>query len=82
MHDINLRSIIAFREIGKGLAALETLAGYMNIPVPMNKTAYNDSIKMYIMHINHNANLACNRQPSKFANYTWMMNLQKTLLSI
>ena len=43
--DINLRSIIAFGEIGRGHSSLETFAGFMNMPPPMNKTAYNDSAK-------------------------------------
>ena len=45
-YEVNLRSIISFREIGKGLAALETFAGFMNMPPPMNKTAFNDSLKI------------------------------------
>ena len=43
--DINLRSIIIFREIGRGHSSLETFAGFMNMPPPMNQTAYNDRVK-------------------------------------
>ena len=43
--DINLRSVIAFREIDRGHSSLETFAGFMSMPPPMNKTAYNDSVK-------------------------------------
>ena len=38
--DINLRSVIAFREIGKGLTAMKKYCGFMNMPNTMNKTAY------------------------------------------
>ena len=30
--DVNMRSVVAFREIGKGHAAMETLCGYMKMP--------------------------------------------------
>ena len=42
--DVNIRSVVAFREIGKGHAAIETLCGYMNMPPPMNQTTYDDII--------------------------------------
>ena len=38
--DVNLRSVIAFREIGKGLTAMKKYCGFMNMPITMNKTAY------------------------------------------
>ena len=33
--DINVRSVIAFREIGKGITAMQALCGYMNLVPPM-----------------------------------------------
>ena len=33
--DVNLRAIMAFREIGKGHKGLQTFCGYMNMPPPM-----------------------------------------------
>ena len=35
--DINIRSVIAMREIGRGYTALQTLCGVLNIPSPMTK---------------------------------------------
>ena len=42
--DINTRSVLAFREIGKAHTAVQTLCGYMNMPPPMSVTTYNDII--------------------------------------
>ena len=39
-YDINLRSIIAFRENGKGYTGLESLCSLFDIVPPMNKNAY------------------------------------------
>ena len=39
--DINLRSIIAFRENGKGHTGLESVCSYLNLVPPTNKNAYN-----------------------------------------
>ena len=39
--DINLRSIIAFGENGKGHTGLESVCSYLNLVPPMNKNAYN-----------------------------------------
>ena len=38
--DVNLRSVIPFREIGKGLTAMKMYCGFMNMPNTMNKTTY------------------------------------------
>ena len=38
--DVNMRSIIAFREIGKGLTAIKKFGGCMNMPNVLNQTAY------------------------------------------
>ena len=43
-YDINIRTISAFREMGKGHVDIETFCGYINMPPPMNKTTYQDSI--------------------------------------
>ena len=39
--DINLRSIIAFCENGKGHTGLESVCSYLNLVPPTNKNAYN-----------------------------------------
>ena len=39
--EINMRTIIAMREIGKGHTALEKLCGFMNLTPPMKKNAFN-----------------------------------------
>ncbi|XP_065678497.1 uncharacterized protein LOC136093423 [Hydra vulgaris] len=40
--DINLRSVVGMREIGKGLSALEKLCGFLNLPPPIQKATFND----------------------------------------
>ena len=47
--DVNLRVIMAFREIGKGHSGLETFCGYMNMPPPMAETTYNETVK-FMLH--------------------------------
>ena len=42
---INYRTIVAFREIGKGHSAIETLCGFMNITPPMNNNSYTKAMK-------------------------------------
>ena len=42
-YDINLRSVVDFREIGKGHRAMETY-GFMNMPSPMTKKTYHKCI--------------------------------------
>ena len=41
MFDVNIRSVVAFREIGKGHTALSTFSGLMNLSKPLAKTQYN-----------------------------------------
>ena len=41
--DVNLRTVAAFREIGKGHSAIETVCGFMNLSRPMNINAYKKS---------------------------------------
>ena len=43
--DVNLRAIMAFREIGKGHKGLQTFCGYMNMPPPMANVTYNETVK-------------------------------------
>lgn len=43
--EINTRSVIAMREIGRGHASLEKFCGYMNIPPPMRKNAFLENQK-------------------------------------
>ena len=40
MFDVNLRSVLAFREIGKGHNAMNTFTGLMNLAKPISKTQY------------------------------------------
>ena len=42
--DINIRAILAFREIGKGHAGIETFCGLMNMPPPMTEATFNNII--------------------------------------
>ena len=49
--DINLRAILAFREIGRGEAGIETFCGYMNIPPPMTESTYNNTVKETMLPI-------------------------------
>ena len=44
-YDVNIRTISAFREMGKGHVDIETFCRNMNMPPPMNKTTYQDSVK-------------------------------------
>ena len=43
MFDINRRSVVAFREIGKGHKAMSTFAGFMNLSKPISNTQYDKS---------------------------------------
>ena len=40
MFDINLRSVLAFLEIGKGHKAMNTFSGFMNLSKLLSKTQY------------------------------------------
>ena len=40
--DINIRTIIAFREIGKGQSAIETFCSHMNMPPPITMMSYTE----------------------------------------
>ena len=42
--DVNVRSVIAFREIGRGHTQITNFCGTMNIPPPMNKFAYEKTL--------------------------------------
>ena len=39
-YDVNIRSVIATREIGRGHSALKNLCGFMNIPAPMTQKTF------------------------------------------
>jgi len=41
-YEINYRSVLAMREIGKGHTSLATFCGYMNMPPPLSRKAFND----------------------------------------
>ena len=52
-YDINLRSVIATREVGRGHTALQTFCGFMNIPPPMTeKTFLETQSKVGSVYIN------------------------------
>lgn len=40
-HEVNLRTVMAFREIGKGYASIVQFCSVMNMPPPFNKKVYN-----------------------------------------
>lgn len=42
--EVNRRAIMAFREIGKGLAGMEQFCMVMNMPPPPSKPSYNSHI--------------------------------------
>ena len=44
-YDVNVRSIIAFREIGRGLSHIETFNQIMNMPPPYTHSTYDDMVK-------------------------------------
>ena len=46
---INLRSVVAFREMGEGHRAMET-CGFMNMPPPMTKKNYHKCIGDYTLY--------------------------------
>ena len=43
-HDVNIRSIVAFREIGRGLAHIETYSRIMNMPPPFSHSTYDTTV--------------------------------------
>ena len=43
--DLNVRSIIAFREVGRGLTNIETFCRVMNMPPPYTHKSYDDVVK-------------------------------------
>ena len=44
-YDVNVRSIIAFREIGRGLSHIETSNQIMNMPPPYTHSTYDETVK-------------------------------------
>lgn len=40
--EVNVRTIMSFREFGKGLEAIKVFSSIMNMPQPMNQKAYNN----------------------------------------
>ena len=44
-YDINIRTPISFREIGRGHSMIQKLCGIMNIPPPMNKSSYESNME-------------------------------------
>ena len=44
-HGINIRSVIAFREIGLGISAMEVFCSHMNFPPSMRNVTYSEIIQ-------------------------------------
>ena len=42
---LNVRSIVAFREVGRGLTHIETFCRVMNMPPPYTHKSYDDVVK-------------------------------------
>ena len=42
-YDVNLRSVLAFREVGRGFTSLQDFCMYMNMPPPMDRKSYRKS---------------------------------------
>ena len=49
-YDVNIRSIIAFREIGRGLSHIETCHRIMNMSTPYSHSTYYDTVKDVLPH--------------------------------
>lgn len=50
--DVNLRTVVAFREFGQGLQSIEIFCRLMNIPPPMTNLAYSEIInKMHPLYV-------------------------------
>ena len=59
--DVNMRSVIAFREIGKGHEAMKCFSGFMNLSPPVTRKQYNKvNVKLHSAYQDV-ANLACKR---------------------
>ena len=55
-YDVNIRSAIAFREIGRGHSAIEKFCGVMNMPPPMNSFSYEKTVtNVLLKHYNTTA---------------------------
>ena len=50
-YEVNLRTIVSFREFGQGHAAIQLFCGYMNMPFSMSETTYNDTVKDALLPI-------------------------------
>ena len=44
-YDVNVRSVMAFREIGRGLSHVETFSRVMNMPQPYSPSSYDKIVK-------------------------------------
>ena len=44
-YDVNLRTVVAFREIGRGHTAIETLCGFMSMPPPMTSKTFQETME-------------------------------------
>ena len=50
--DINVRSVLAIREIGRGYSALEKLCGYLNLSLPVQVNAFKETQKEVLVAYN------------------------------
>ena len=60
--DVNVRIVIAFREIGRGYTSIKKFCGIMNIPTPMTKFAYELNIKFICEQYKYVAQLSMQRE--------------------
>ena len=44
-YDVNLRTVVAFREIGRGQTAIDTFCGFMNMPPPMTSKTSQETME-------------------------------------
>jgi len=51
-YDVNIRSAIAFREMGRGHSAIEKFCGVMNMPPPMNSFSFEKTVRN-VLHKNY-----------------------------
>ena len=63
-HEVNIRSIMTFREIGRGHEALKTFTMLMNMPPPMCSTSY-DSINNVLLEQYRETAIECTNRAAE-----------------
>ena len=71
--DINYRTVVAFRENGKGHSAIESGCGIMNLSPPMNKTAF----KRIMVHLYNSYKKIAQENKSEVAATVRKLNLKE-----